>query len=771
MPCPQSNEHVTYFCGSDVRCDYSVIDCPHSPCSSSGSNVDMMSNVTRGANRAASIITGNCQSRKTKTTIDELVALFKADVAPEASALLLVITQSNSLGCAHQTHGRMESHVELSQIFPTFLGMDRNIRKSALQPPTSKAARCAMVRYFHKANIAAMMDVATSRHWDHVYVVIDEADMGNDEGVLKRLAAIHSLDCSLATSDVFATVASGVFVDAARPALRVIFVTATPINLCKTVHDIGTKHLNTFPEGSLVRNILETGVDGTHVSSTWVTPHESYASLEWFKEHDLVHIIADPVKPKVSKSAEDPTEPEEPDLISLRTDAAFDVMRSLSKERKRLMLVSISSKQDDHTQLAERLIHEDISDLVVCLNSQNGKNYMVHTHHNAWAIPNKHLADAADRGAFRTYMDDMGHMHETGIESCHDVPLSHILLCATTRPCDLPALLSKIEDATTRYQIRTLCQWFMTNGSKTNKNTHMPAKGPMRVAIVGGNMLNRGITIQDARVGFVCTSFVFMDGPTRADGGASHTQKVGRALGNLLPVFQEFKPLLIISAGMYESALANERLTRRHGVRTHGTSIQIGDYIPHEEFVRERKEIRASHTQAIATEAPVKAKPKRTALKGTARVAFTLRLGVAPDTHGTQSLLLTEPLSPELNAMLPMMPMMSILNPLDPANKAQRGATQTAYRAKVLATLKKCGLTFPNIQVTWGNRMGEFDGAAFVNKPNFETSLVVGVIDGKMHAMRMYRDNVQRFREDASVRAAAMYTLDGRMHVLEKTGA
>jgi len=784
MPCPQSNEHVTYFCGSDVRCDYvhcelrdyvhyelrdySVLDCPHSPCSSSGSNVDVdtMSNVTRGANRAASIITGNCQSRKTKTTIDELVSLFKADVGSEDSALLLVITQSNSSQNSYQMRQRMESHVELSQIFPTFLGMER---KSALQPPTSKAARCAMVRYFHKANIAAMMDVATSRHWDHLYLVVDEADMGNDEGVLKRLSAIHSLDCALATSDVFATVASGVFVDAARPALRVIFVTATPINLCKTFHDIGTngtKHLNTFPEGSLVRNILEKGIAVDH---TWVTPHESYASLEWFKEHDLVHIIADPVKPKVSKSADhpNPTEPEEPDLISLRTDAAFDVMRTLSKERQRLMMVSISSKRDDHTQLAERLIHEDISDLVVCLNSQNGKNYMVHTHHNAWAIPNKQLADAADRGAFRLYMNDMGQMHDTGIASCHDVPLSHILLCATTRPCDLPALLSSIEDPTTRYQIRTLSQWFMNN-----KNPHMPSSGHMRVALVGGNLLNRGITIQDARVGFVCTSFVFMDGPTRADGGASHTQKVGRALGNLLPVFQEYKPLLLISAGMYESALANERLTRRHGMRTHGTSIQIGDYIPHEEFVRERKEIRASHTQAavnaVGTKTTEVTKSKRTALRGAARVAFTLRQATHPAvTDAAESLLLlTEPLSPELTAVLPMMPIL----PSDPANKAQRGAMQTAYRAKVLAALKKRGLTFPNIQVTWGNRMTEFDAAAFVNCPNYETCLVVGAIDGKMHAMRMHRVNVQAFRHDVNIKAAAMYTLDGRMHVLEKTG-
>jgi len=790
MPCPQSNERVvTYFCGSDVRCNYenyenydnrSVVDsldCPPSPSTSCGSNDTMstMSNVTRGANRAASIITGNCQSRKTKTTIDELVSLFKADVGSEDSALLLVITQSNSTQNAYQMAQRMESHVELSQIFPTFLGMER---KNALRPPTSKAARCAMVRYFHKANIAAMMDVATSRHWDHLYLVVDEADMGNDEGVLKRLSAIHSLDCALATSDVFATVASGMFVDAARPALRVIFVTATPINLCKTVHDIGTKHLNTFPEGSLVRNILEHGIAVDH---TWVTPHESYVSLEWFKEHDLVHIIADPVKPKVSKSADhvgqdpNPTEPEEPDLISLRTDAAFDVMRTLSKKRQRLMMVSISSKRDDHTQLAERLIHEDISDLVVCLNSQNGKNYMVHTHHNAWAIPNKQLADAADRGAFRLYMNDMGQMHDTGIASCHDVPLSHILLCATTRPCDLPALLSSIEDATTRYQIRTLSQWFMTNA---NRNPHMPTKGLMRVALVGGNLLNRGITIQDARVGFVCTSFVFMDGPTRADGGASHTQKVGRALGNLLPVFQEFKPLLLISAGMYESAMANERLTRRHGMRTHGTSIQIGDYIPHEEFVRERKEIRASHTQAavktVGTKTTKVTKPKerskRTALRGAARVAFTLRLAthpaVASDSVPDSLLLLTEPLSPELTAVLPMMPVL----PSDPANKAQRGAMQTAYRAKVLAALKKRGLTFPNIQVTWGNRVTEFDAAAYVNSPNYETGLVVGAIDGKMHAMRMHRVNVQAFRHDVNIKAAAMYTLDGRMHVLEKTG-
>jgi hypothetical protein len=211
-------------------------------------------------------------------------------------------------------------------------------------------------------------------------------------------------------------------------------------------------------------------------------------------------------------------------------------------------------------------------------------------------------------------------------------------------------------------------------------------------------------------------------------------------------------------------------------MRTHGTSIQIGDYIPHEEFVRERKEIRASHTQAtvktVGTEVTEKTrskeKPKRTALRGAARVAFTLRLATHPAgaTDSVPELLLTEPLSPELTAMLPMMPIL----PSDPANKAQRGAMQTAYRAKVLAALKKRGLTFPNIQVTWGNRVAEFDAAAYVNCPNYETGLVVGAIDGKMHAMRMHRVNVQAFRHDVNVKAAAMYTLDGRMHVLEKTG-
>jgi len=742
-------EHVRYFCGSDipsdVYSDYSCLDCPASPCSSTGSNADIEMATEK---RAASIITGNCQSRKTKTAIEELVTLFQANVAAEESALLLVVTQSNSTYNAHQMRQRMEQHAELSRIFPEFLGTDR---KTKLLPPTSKSARCALVRYFHKANLSAMMDVATVRHWDHIYMVIDEADMGNDEGMFKRLAAIHNLDCTLATSDV----STGMFVEVPRPALHVIFVTATPINLCKTFGDMCAKRPDAFPKGSLVHNILEKGIDVDH---TWVTPDVSYVSLEWFRENELVHIISDPAKPKASDP--DSLEPEE-DIILLRTEAAFDVMRGLSKERQRLMMVSLSFKKDDHTQVAERLLHEDISDLVICLNSQNNKNYMVHTRRGTWAIPNKQLADAADRGAFRLYMNDMGEMHETGFESYYDIALSHILLVATTRPCDLPALLSSIEDATTRYQIRTLSQWFMAN-----KNPHMPSSGPMRVAIVGGNMLNRGITVQDARVGFVCTSFIFMDGPTRGDGGASHTQKVGRALGNLLPVFMEamqagHPPLLVISAGMYESALANERLTRRHGVRTHGTCIQIGDYIPHEEFIKERKEIRASHTQAKETPA----KPKRKALKGAARVAFTTRPVVACDVD-PKPLLLTEPLSPELTTVLPMMPTL----PSDSSNKAQRGAMQTAYRAKVLATLRKHGLAFKNIQVTWGNRVAEFDSAAYVNSPNYESSLIVGAVAGKMHAMRMHRANVQLFRHDASMTAAAMFTLDGRMHVLEKMG-
>jgi hypothetical protein len=514
-----------------------------------------------------------------------------------------------------------------------------------------------------------------------------------------------------------------------------------------------TKRPDAFPKGSLVHSILEKGIDVDH---TWVTPDVSYVSLEWFRENELVHIVSDPAKPNASDP--DSLEPEE-DIILLRTDAAFDVMRGLSKERQRLMMVSLSFKKDDHTQVAERLLQEDISDLVICLNSQNNKNYMVHSRRGTWAIPNKQLADAADRGAFRLYMNDMGEMHDTGFESYYDIALSHILLVATTRPCDLPALLSGIEDVTTRYQIRTLSQWFMAN-----KNPYMPSSGPMRVAIVGGNMLNRGITIQDARVGFVCTSFIFMDGPTRGDGGANHTQKVGRALGNLLPVFMEamhagHPPLLVISAGMYESALANERLTRRHGMRTHGTSIQIGDYIPHDEFIKERKEIRLSHAHTKQSE--VTAKPKRTALKGAARVAFSMHAApaLASFTDGMQ--LLTEPLSPQLTTALPMMPTL-------PDDKSQRGAMQTAYRAKVLATLKKHGMAFRNIQVTWGNRVAEFDSAAFVNSPNYETGLIVGVVSGKMHAMRMHRKNVQLFRTDPNVQVVAMYSLDGLMHVLKK---
>jgi hypothetical protein len=87
-----------------------------------------------------------------------------------------------------------------------------------------------------------------------------------------------------------------------------------------------------------------------------------------------------------------------------------------------------------------------------------------------------------------------------------------------------------------------------------------------QVTIIGGMMMNRGLTIQEAPLGFVCTSFLFLGTSDKTQAGAPNTQRVGRAFGRLRSCFEEDPPVLLGTKDIMTDARANERSL--HNLRT-----------------------------------------------------------------------------------------------------------------------------------------------------------------------------------------------------------
>ena len=468
-------------------------------------------------------VSGLCQSRKTQKTLDVIASL-----TTNARTLLLYITQAGSTLNAFQVIQRLRSHPILMTAFPSVL---RAV-------PTAVSSSIAIVDFYHKKNITAMLKVAASGGFEHVICVIDEADQGALSGFKGRIDVLRQLYSILGPLCW----------------IHSVFVTATVPNLCKMFAHAG----NAVPNG--VRHLF-------------VTPAESYVSMEWFHLHKRVLIV-----PGVADLDETAAAKK-----SIVRNLVLTNLQSFSTIQRRFVLLSFTNSKDEQLQMAKSLVAHDQFDITVCLNSENSKNYTVCYPGGHWAIPFGAMMRAASKGKFSKHVTDKGRVIETGIDTAHDISLSQVLLAGLHTDEDFAEAL-KCSPAAVRPQLVV-----MRNFLAEKRPASYPKHRYARTAIIGGNMLSRGITIQDPAIGLTCSGFFFLDGGTgAADAGASHTQKAGRALGNILPFFEGgsciSKPLMVIAAPLFVSALSNERLTFSKGREHDGAIIRVKDYITPSEY-------------------------------------------------------------------------------------------------------------------------------------------------------------------------------------------
>jgi len=496
--------------------------------------------------RECIFISGLCQSRKTQKTLD-VIAGIETHNEP---TLLLYITQSGSTLNAFQVIQRIKAHDVLGRLFPSVL--------RAAQSRIKPLSNTAIVDFYHKNNMKAMNAMVNATNWSHVICIIDEADQGALSGFRGRLNVLRDLDSNT------------------RGRLYTIFVTATVPNLCRL---FSAEESKVDTDGSFVSRLLSNDLPVRHL---FVTPHETYVSLEWFFVNKRVSIM-----PGVGHLLEKGAVKK-----SLTQEAAIEQLRKLAARQRRLLLISFTNSKQEQSQVAEALVKKGDVDIAVCLNSENVKNYSVYyssSHGKAvgtWAIPYGTMMRAANKGRFANHVTDSGDVIETGLDSAHDMSLSHVLFTGLLTNEDFARANGRAA-AYVRPQLIALRN-FLTD----KRPSDYPKCRNARIAIIGGNMLSRGITIQDPNIGFTCTAFVFMDSGKASnftDAGASHTQKAGRALGNMLDFFEgsasgNVPPIMVISAPLFVSALSNERLTYQRGCDNDGAMIDVKNYISREDY-------------------------------------------------------------------------------------------------------------------------------------------------------------------------------------------
>jgi len=493
--------------------------------------------------RECTFVSGLCQSRKTQKTLDVLAKL----TSPQQSTLLLYITQSGSTLNAFQVVQRIRAHDILKQCFPCVKRASKS--ESKVQQST------AIVDYYHTRNVSMMKECALAHPWHSVICVIDEADQGGLSGFQGRLAIIRNLDEALGLNTH----------------LHVIFVTATAPNLSRLFakmateapHDArGSQEPNTGMVDALLNGTLP-------VKHEFVTPHEDYVSIEWFRANQCIRVIKEKGKnePKVELS-----------------ECVEEELKQLTHEQRKLVLVSFTNSKCKQTSAASKWVCDGLLDIAVCLNSDNAKNYaityralgmQIHT----WALPYDAITRAADRGTLARHLSDSGACAHTGIESSHDISLSQVLVAALFTNADFAVRVRHIEPSI-RPAVLALRHFLMKK-----RPPNFPEHENARIAIIGGNMLSRGITIQAPHLNFTCTAFVLMDAGRKNDAGASHTQKAGRALGNLRSMFEGCTPpVMVMANAMFVSAMTNECLTYEKGRASDGAFVQMGAYITKAEY-------------------------------------------------------------------------------------------------------------------------------------------------------------------------------------------
>jgi archaellum biogenesis ATPase FlaH len=397
----------------------------------------------------------------------------------------------------------------------------KHIFKSTHILPSSfnKNHNIMLVDFWNARNTRKILKFVQSSHivWSEVIVIIDEADQGNLEGVRTRLTFLTELE------KVF------------NRAIKVVFITATVANLSKQLYQINKD--SDLTQSKLLSRLLTSST----IEHYYANPIETYIGASWYYE------TPDVWKPLVF--------PKECKDIESKNTIILNNLKGLPESNKILTLMAVSNLIEYHNDIAPRILSECGYNVVVKLNNVNGKNYHVLYKSNGeifeWTIPFKELDYAAENGGLGD-----------NIKSKYDYTLSHVLHASifTDDKCQ---------------------NEFYDNIITFYKPSNFPKKKKVKACLIAGNLANRGISIQNPHIGFVCTSYCLTDLKDTSSRGAANTQRFGRACGMLFNKYNDSPPVLIASENILRAAIANEISLKNVSNKSH---VCLKDLIPAAEW-------------------------------------------------------------------------------------------------------------------------------------------------------------------------------------------
>ena len=545
----------------------------------------------------AALVAGFTQSRKTWKVIE----IIGNRIKPNDNALVLFISQANNTASVSQIVNRVHEDATMKSLFGDYIYSVNDI--ICFNKDSNPNAFIA--GFWHARTKAKMLDAIKALQPKSLIVVYDEADQAGVGGMRDRLMFL----------DV-------IYKEAASRKIETfpIFVTATVANLSRSAQWLINN--NTFQQPQIIK-ILSEKVCEHH----YAPPADSYVGPSYFRDNMTWVPLVFPKKQRTISSlryTNDSDSEEDDDYEVTNTtvnninykkekDVAVcqQIHQHIPEDKRKLTLVVVSHRCLEHDSLMTGLLSGSTYNVVVQLNSKASKNQRDYNvsfinqetgNVDIWHIPSHKIETAIQRGDLDKFVY-MGQHLSSGIDPTNPMPFPYLLQASLFMGTQYQqSIRDTVEDA----------DWVKLLAIATKIMPKRPHGYPVkpRVAIVSGNMIGRGITIQHPKAGFICTSFVFAHAPDNSQRGAANSQKVGRACGMLQDFFggassnnKQGKPIMLATAKVFKDALANEGVL---GDKANHDIINLSEWINEEDWKTSKRNAAKSLALATSDEKPKK---------------------------------------------------------------------------------------------------------------------------------------------------------------------
>lgn len=457
------------------------------------------------------IVTGPCQSRKTWTSfalIDTISQSYKDNID------CIFVSQANNARIVQQTLGRLKDDPKITSVYTNFVYASGRVSFQAHHTAAS-INNTFYVGFWHKDMRKNIVDIIHLQPNKPRILVVDEAEQGGIIGTFERLLFVKEI------------------LKLNAGPLHIILVTATIANLSKCVLQLVDE------EGpAAMRDFVDMEWQVRHVDIS-----ADYVGMQWYLDHGLVKTVQ---LPKGDG----------------RREAVIASLSNESNMQRSLALVCAASRIEEHRELSNELLRSDLFNVTVELNSSEmSKVYSVNyissegSRKAVWNLPFERIVAAGASGKLASVTNiETGEKLSTHWSTYGMAPTMPYILQACLR-LGTSAHNSIKETVATQQDWASLMAIF-----STIERPHDYPKDP-KIAVISGNMVNRGMTLTSSQAAFVYTLYFFADSPDAGQRGASNAQRAGRSYGNLLEACTRVQPVILTTCKCLHDALSNEKIS------------------------------------------------------------------------------------------------------------------------------------------------------------------------------------------------------------------